>query len=174
MSQLDSLRERFPEAAKDLKLNLGSIFQAESLTPDQVWGTAYCCALFVRSQTLAGAIAADAAAVVSPEVLEDAKAAAAIMGMNTILYRFRHLVHKESYAHRPARLRMQRMMSPQTNKTTFELMSLACAALAGCETCIRAHEEAVLNGGLTEQHVHEVVRIASVISGAAIAAEMSG
>ena len=49
------------------------------------------------------------------------------MGMNTVYYRFRHLVGKESYAQKPARLRMQGMVKPKTNKALFELVSLAIA-----------------------------------------------
>ena len=46
---------------------------------------------------------------------------------------------------------------------------MACAALAGCEACFKAHEETLLGAGLSEDHVHEVVRIAAVIQGAVVA-----
>ena len=38
--------------------------------------------------------------------------------------------------------------------------------------CIRSHEEAVLLGGLTEEHVHDAVRIAAVVNAAALALEL--
>ncbi len=109
------------------------------------------------------------AAPVTADLLEDAQAAASIMGMNTIYYRFRHLVGKESYGKKPARLRMQWMVKPKTGKANFELFSLAIATLAGCENCIKAHESSVLTHGLTEEHVHDAVRIAAVLQGAAVA-----
>ncbi len=116
------------------------------------------------------ALLADArAAGVAPEVFEDAQAAAALMGMNTVYYRFRHLSGKEVYSKKPARLRMQWMAKPKTSKANFELFSLAIAALAGCETCIKAHEGSILHQGLTEDHVHDTVRIAAVLQGAAVA-----
>jgi alkyl hydroperoxide reductase subunit D len=91
------------------------------------------------------------------------------MGMNTVYYRFRHLVGKESYGQKPARLRMQAMVKPQTTKANFELFSMAIAVLAGCETCIKAHEASILQHGLGDEHVHDAVRIAAILSGAAVA-----
>jgi alkyl hydroperoxide reductase subunit D len=89
--------------------------------------------------------------------------------MNTVFYRFRHLVGKPSYGQRQARLRMQWMARPRNGKVFYELLSLAVAALAGCEVCIQAHEASVLKEGLTEEHVHDAVRIAAVLQGAAVA-----
>ena len=37
---------------------------------------------------------------------------------------------------------------------------------------MRAHEKVVLEGGLTEDQVHDAVRIAATIHGAAVALEM--
>src|SRR5580765_3836563 len=140
MPRLDALRETFPEPAKDMKLNLGSIAGCESLDAEQIWGIALACAYFVGDSRLVSALTADAkAAGVSDALFDDAKAAATLMGMNTIYYRFRHLVGKESYAKRPARLRMTWMAKPKTSKATYELMSIAVAALEGCEACIKLH-----------------------------------
>jgi alkyl hydroperoxide reductase subunit D len=127
----------------------------------------------VGEPRLRDALVSDARfAGVTDAVIEDAQAAAALMGMNTIFYRFRHMVGKESYGKRPARLRMQWMSKPRTNKGTFELMSLAIAALAGCEACVKAHENSVLQHGLTEEHVHDAVRVAAILQGAAVALRM--
>jgi len=56
-----------------------------------------------------------------------------------------------------------------TNKTDFELLCLAVSAIHGCEVCIKSHEQAVIEGGLSEDQVHDAVRIAATIKGAAIA-----
>jgi len=167
--QLDALKEALPEPAKDLKANLGSVLGGELLTAHQVWGVALASAYFIGDARLRDAVVADARAAGTPEdVIEDAQAAAALMGMNTVYYRFRHMVGKPSYAQRPARLRMQWMVRPKTNKADFELFSLAVAALAGCEACVKAHEEAVLKGGLSEEQVNDTVRIAAVLQGVAV------
>ena len=99
------------------------------------------------------------------------KAAAAIMGMNTVYYRFRHMIAhtNDKYASMNPQLRMSRMAAVASDKATFELMSMGCAALAGCEMCLASHEKTLLGHGLTEDHVHDAVRIAAVISGFSIA-----
>jgi lipoyl-dependent peroxiredoxin subunit D len=169
MPQVDALRETFPEPVKDIKLNLGNIASSDYLEADQIWGIALASAFYLGEAHLRDALLADARnAGVPPELIEDAQAAAGIMGMNTIYYRFRHLVGKESYSKKPARLRMQWMVKPKTSKGNFELFSLAIATLAGCENCIKAHEASVLSHGLSEEHVHDAARIAAVLQGAAV------
>ena len=91
------------------------------------------------------------------------------MAMNNVYYRFRHVVGKDGYRTKPARLRMNRLGQPKTDKATFELMCLAVSAINGCETCVQSHERSVIEGGLTEEHVHDAVRIAATIRAAAIA-----
>jgi hypothetical protein len=49
---------------------------------------------------------------VEPCVIEDAAAAAALMSMTNIYYRFRHMIGKPSYSENPARLRMNRLAKP--------------------------------------------------------------
>jgi len=46
-------------------------------------------------------------------------------------------------------------------------MSLACAALAGCEACIQSHEASLVQLGRSEEACHDAVRIAAVMSGVA-------
>jgi alkyl hydroperoxide reductase subunit D len=48
-------------------------------------------------------------------------------------------------------------------------MSLAVSAINGCETCVRSHEQVVVTGGLSEDQVHDAVRIAATIRAAAVA-----
>jgi alkyl hydroperoxide reductase subunit D len=173
MSQLEILRESLPEAAKDIKLNLQSVLQATTLTPEQIWGAALASAIASRNQTLVQAVLSDAQGKVETNVIEDAKAAAAVMGMNNVYYRFRHLIGKESYSSKPARLRMNRIARPLSSKTDFELYCLAVSAINGCEMCVRSHEQVVIDGGVTEDQVHDVVRIAATINAVAVSIEMN-
>ncbi len=170
MEQITLIRDELPEPAKDLKINLENVLKADKLSAEQAYGVALSAAYFLRDHHLRDALLADAqASGVTTAVIEDARAAAAIMGMNTIYYRFRHLVHKEAYEQKPARLRMQRMLKPASGKANFEIFSLACAALAGCEMCIKTHEASILQHGLSDDHVHDAVRIAAVIAGVSVA-----
>jgi alkyl hydroperoxide reductase subunit D len=173
---LDALRDSFPEAAKDIKLNLQSVLSSGSLAPAQRWGVAIASAVAARSHALRQALIEAARAEATEAVVDDALAAGALMAMNNVYYRFRHMMeaNKPSYATRPARLRMNRLVNPKASKVDFELFSLAASAIGGCETCVASHEHAVIEGGLSEEQVHDAVRIASVINAAAVALEISG
>ncbi|MCU1228317.1 MAG: alkylhydroperoxidase like protein AhpD family [Acidobacteria bacterium] len=172
MSAVDAVREQLPEAAKDIRLNLQTVLQPGALTTAQRWGVAVASAIAARNPQLRDAILADArAAEVDATVVDDAAAAAVLMGMNNVYYRFRHMVGKESYASLPARLRMNRIAKPATNKADFELFCLAVSAINGCEMCIRSHEAVVVAGGISEEQVNDAVRIASVIHAAAVGLE---
>lgn len=165
MATVGELGDRLGESTKDLRLNISNVLKNSSLDELQRYSVALSSAYFLHAGELAEALRTEAADRLTEDAVEDAKAAAAIMAMNTVFYRFRHMIQKKSYQKRPAGLRMNRMMRPATSKALFELCSLACAALAGCEMCIRSHEESVLAQGLGEEHVHDTIRIASVVNG---------
>lgn len=167
---LETLREALPEYAKDLKLNLQSVLGESSLTQAQRLGTALAVAAATRNLRLRDAIEAETLDQAGPAVLEDALAAAALMGMTNIFYRFRHLVGKEDYAQLPARLRMNRLAKPAGDKLDFELFCLAVSAVNGCEMCVRAHEDALRKGGFTEAQIHDSIRIAATLHGLAAVA----
>jgi alkyl hydroperoxide reductase subunit D len=172
MSRVEELRAAIPDPARDIKLNLQSVLQPGALTPAQRWGVAIASAVATRNARLRDALIADARAEVGGDVVDDALAAAALMAMNNVYYRFRHLVGKESYSQMPARLRMQRIVKPATNKVDFELFCLAVSAINNCEMCIRSHEDVVTRGGLSEEQVHDSIRIAATVNAAAVAIEL--
>ena len=173
MSALESLRAQFPDAAREIKLNLQAVLQTSVLSPAQRWGVALAAALAARNPELARAVRSEAEQHAGAGVVEDAQAAAALMAMNNVYYRFRHMIGKPSYSAMPAKLRMNRLMQPATAKVDFELFSLAVSAINGCEMCLRAHERALLEGGLGEEHVHDAVRIAATIQASALALKVS-
>ena len=171
---LDALRETLPDDLKDIRLNLSSVLTGENLQPAQALGIALAAARFVRAKSLATAVESDIRGGLgdaAAPVISDAVAAAGLMAMNTVYYRFRHMIGKESYGARPPRLRMQRMAKPATSAVEFELMSLACAALAGCEFCLQNHEAKIVAEGTSEDACHDSVRIAAVVAAAAVAVE---
>jgi alkyl hydroperoxide reductase subunit D len=159
---LDALRQRLPEYAKDLKLNLGSLATETLLTPQQRAGTFVASALASRNAEVTQALVAEFAPHLSPEALTAAKAAAAIMAMNNVYYRFTHLVGGQ-YPTMPARLRMNVMAKPGVDKLDFELWSLAVSAVNGCGMCMESHERVVVAGGLSREQAQAAVRIAAVV-----------
>jgi alkyl hydroperoxide reductase subunit D len=168
---IEALKERLPEYAKDIKLNLGTLATEPSLTTQQRAGTFVASALASRNAEVTRAIISEFAPQLSPEALAAAKASASIMGMNNIYYRFTHLVGGD-YERLPAKLRMNVIGKPGVEKVDFELWSLAVSAVNGCGMCLTSHEKVVRAGGLTQEQVQAAVRIASVVH--AVAATLDG
>lgn len=164
---LDDLRERLPDYAKDIRLNLGTLAAETSLTDQQKFGTFVAAALASRNATAIRAIDAWAGAALSPEAKSAAKAAAAIMGMNNVYYRATHLMSEKAYATMPAKLRMNVIGAPGVDKVDFELWSLAVSAVNGCGMCLDAHEKVVRKGGLSAEQVQAAIRIAAAVHAAA-------
>ncbi|MGN5500422.1 alkyl hydroperoxide reductase, partial [Campylobacter coli] len=79
-----------PAYAKDLSLNLSSLANETLLNDQQKWGTFLASAHAVGQPDVVKAI--EAAAQLTPEARDAAKAAAAIMGMNNVYYRALHLM----------------------------------------------------------------------------------
>lgn len=170
MDALEALRTSLPEATKDIRLNLSSVLaDGAPLDMDQRLGCAYAVALATGCHELAAALRSHAQGKASPAALEDATAAAALAAMNNLYYRFRHRIGSESYAQRTPRLRMSRLVQTAGPRTSMELYVLSVSAYNDCETCLQAHERLVREGGLGEEAVHEAVRIAAVVAGAATA-----
>jgi alkyl hydroperoxide reductase subunit D len=168
---IEVLKARLPEYAKDLKLNLGSLATEPTLTTQQRAGTFIASALASRSAEVTAYMVAEFGPQLSPEALNAAKAAAAIMGMNNVYYRFTHLLGGD-YSSMPARLRMNVMARPGVEKEDFELWSLAVSAINGCGMCMESHEKIVRQGGISKEQVQSAVRIAAVVH--AVAATLDG
>jgi alkyl hydroperoxide reductase subunit D len=168
---IQTLKDRLPDYAKDLKLNLGSL-AAETILNDTLKAGTFVAAAFAsRNPEVIAAINAEFADKLVPVDFTAAKAAAAIMGMNNVYYRFLHLAENEEYSRLPAKLRMNVIGAPGTAKENFELWSLAVSAINGCGMCITAHEKVVRAAGLTAEQVQAAVRIAAVVHAVAVALE---
>jgi alkyl hydroperoxide reductase subunit D len=169
---IDSLKDALPDYAKDLKLNLSSLAQDASLSEQQRAGTFIACALAARNAQTTHAVMASFAPALSPEALTAAKAAAAIMAMNNIYYRFTHLASAPDYKTLPARLRMNVIGKPGVDRADFELWCLAVSAINGCGTCIDSHEKVLRETGMSAEQIQAAVRIAAVVH--AVAATLDG
>jgi alkyl hydroperoxide reductase subunit D len=163
---IEALKIALPSYAKDLKLNLGTVFTSTGLNAQQIWGAALSAAIAARNSTVITHISAEAIKILTPEATEAAKAAAAIMGMNNIYYRFIHLVGGD-YSQMPARLRMNVIANPGVDKLDFELWCLGVSAVNGCGMCMESHEHEVIKNGATRDMVQDIIRIAAVIHGIA-------
>jgi alkyl hydroperoxide reductase subunit D len=168
---IETLKNRLPEYAKDLKLNLSSLVSEMVLTDQQRAGTFVASAIASRNTEVTEAVIAEFGARLSPEALNAAKAAAAIMAMNNIYYRFVHLASSPDYMTLPAKLRMNVIGKPGVEKADFELWSLAVSAVNGCGLCIDSHEKVLREAGFSAEQIQAAVRIAAVVHAVAVTLE---
>lgn len=167
---LDALIEKIPDYAKDIRLNLSNVLTPEGapdLTEPQIAGVALAAAYATKRPEVRTAIAAHAEGRVDPAMLQAAKAAASIMGMNNVYYRFTHMMHDEELSRMPAKLRMTVIGNPGVPKVDFELMCLGVSIINGCGMCIESHAHEVGKQGVSKLGVQSVARIVAVIAGAA-------
>ena len=166
MTTLDNIRDAIPDYARDLRLNLGSVLStsgAPGLSEKQIWAVALAAAIASRNAELTRDFEALAAAHLDAAYINGARAAAAIMGMNNVYYRFLHLVEDAEYSTLPARLRMNVIGNPGIAKADFELLALAVSAINGCGTCVASHERALRGHGLEREAIQSAVRIAATV-----------
>lgn len=162
---MDTLIDSLPDYAKDLKLNYSTLVRQDTvLTDAQRWGTIVATAMASKNQRLIGAAVAEASTHIPANVIEGAKGAAAIMGMNNIYYRYLHSISNEKYRTMPARLRMNILRTHGVEHADFELWCEAVSAVNGCQACMDSHEKSVREKGLTEDHILQAIRIASIIN----------
>ncbi|HCA84555.1 MAG TPA: alkyl hydroperoxide reductase [Streptomyces sp.] len=170
---LNELKAAVPDYAKDLKLNLGSVIGNSELPQQQLWGTVLACAIASRSPRVLKELEPEARENLKPEAYTAAKSAAAVMAMNNVYYRTRHLLSDAEYGNLRAGLRMNVIGNPGVDKADFELWSLAVSAINGCGMCLDSHEQVLRKAGLDRETIQEAFKIAAVIQavGATLDAE---
>ena len=168
---MEALKNSLPEHARDLKLNLAALASETILDEEKKAGAFVASAIASRNGAVIRAVNREFAPRLSPAALKAAQAAAAVMAMNNVYYRFTHLVESEEYARLPARLRMNVVANPGTSKENFELWSLAVSAVNGCGKCLAAHERVLRAAGVGAEQVQAAARIAAVVHAVAVTLE---
>ncbi|WP_315761838.1 carboxymuconolactone decarboxylase family protein [Sphingomonas sp. Y38-1Y] len=160
---LKEFASALPDYAKDIRLNVGSLLNEAGLNDQRKYGTILACAHGSGHKPLVEAAEAECAPKLSPEAANAARAAAAVMAMNNVYYRFTHLASNEEYRTMPAKLRMNVIGAPGIDKVDFELFSLAVSAMNGCGMCIDSHEKVLRKAEVSASNVQDAARIASVM-----------
>jgi alkyl hydroperoxide reductase subunit D len=172
---LETLKQRLPAYAKDLKLNLGSVIGSSTLSEQLLWGTVLATAIASRNPLVLRELDEDARDNLSAEAYEAARAAAAIMAMNNIYYRSKHLLSDAGvtgYDDVPAKLRMQVIgTSGGVDKADFEFWCFAVSAVNGCGQCLASHEQVLREAGMSRDQINDALRIASIVHAVAVTLE---
>ncbi|ACB96040.1 carboxymuconolactone decarboxylase family protein [Beijerinckia indica] len=168
---IDSLKDKLPDFAKDVRLNLSNIANDDTLGEQTKYGLMLACAVATRNAEVLKAFDQECTPHLAPAARDAALAAATIMAMNNVYYRFVHLASNKAYGTLPAKLRMNIIGNPGVPKTDFELWSLAVSAINGCGMCIDSHEKVLLNADTTQDTIQTAVRFAAIIQSTAVALE---
>lgn len=173
MEFLQTIKGRIPDYAKDIRLNLDGTIARSSLEGNDAVGVALAAAFATKSKVLTDAIRN--AGVLSPEEVNGALTAAALMGMNNVWYPYIEMADDSDLAQQKAELRMNAYANNGgVDKRRFEMYALAASIIGKCHFCIKSHYDLLKNHqGMSAQQLRDVGRIAAVINAAAqvIAAE---
>ncbi len=164
---LKEFADGLPDYAKDLRLNVGSLLNDQQLGDQRKYGLLLACAHGTGYRPIVAAAEAEAEGKLSPEAANAARAAAAVMAMNNVYYRFVHLASNPVYGTLPAKLRMNVIGAPGIDKADFELFSLAVSAMNGCGMCIDSHEKVLIQHNVKAETIQTAARIAAVIKAVA-------
>ena len=164
---LREFAEALPDYAKDIRLNLNSLAGDQTLNDQRKYGLLLTTAHGSGYKPLVEAAEAECAPKLSPEAANAARAAAAVMAMNNVYYRFTHLASNKEYGTLPAKLRMNVIGAPGIDKADFELFCLAVSAQNGCGMCIDSHEKVLKGHGVPADVIQAAARIGAVMTAAA-------
>jgi lipoyl-dependent peroxiredoxin subunit D len=156
-----------PDHAKDLRLNMSSLLNDQTLGDQRKYGLLLACAHGTGYRPLVAAAEAEVEGKLSSEATNAARSAAAVMAMNNVYYRFVHLASNPEYGTMPAKLRMNAIANSGVEKVDFELFSLAVSAQNGCGMCIDSHERVLLQHGVKAETIQFAARIAAVTTAVA-------
>jgi alkyl hydroperoxide reductase subunit D len=167
MHSLKEFADTLPDYAKDLRLNVGSLLNDQTLGDNRKLGLILACAHGTGYRPLVAAAEAEVEGKIDPAYANAARSAAAVMAMNNVYYRFVHLASNPVYGTLPAKLRMNAIGNPGIDKADFELFSLAVSAQNGCGMCIDSHERVLSQHGVNAEIIQTAARIAAVMKAVA-------
>ncbi|MEO8738424.1 MAG: carboxymuconolactone decarboxylase family protein [Casimicrobiaceae bacterium] len=166
MEYIAAIKDRIPEYAKDIRLNLDAVLARSSLEPHHAAGAALASAFAAKSPVLVDAIRNTAA--LDATQAQAALTAAALMGMNNVWYPFLEMAGDADLKTMRAELRMNAYATHGgIDRTSFELYALAASIVGKCEFCVQSHYKLLRENGLSTQQLRDVGRIAAVINAAA-------
>ena len=166
MSWLDELKDKVPDWAKDIRLNLDGVINRSTIQDADV----------VKGIALASAVAAGNKFVTETIISEfgneterqAALTAAALMGMNNVWYPYVEMTEDANLKGLPAQLRMNAYATHGgTTKANFEAYALAASIVGKCHFCVKSHYLTLQKEGYTIEQLRDIGRIAAVINSTA-------
>jgi lipoyl-dependent peroxiredoxin subunit D len=173
MDFLNALKERIPDYAKDIRLNLDGVLARSSLDAADALGAGLAAAYAAKSKPIVDAIRGSGQ--LSDTDVNAALQAAALMGMNNVWYPYVEMADDADLKSQRAELRMNAYATHGgVDKKRFELFALAASIVGKCHFCVQSHYKMLKENGLTAQQLRDVGRIAAVVQAAALAISAEG
>ena len=164
MEFLNAIKDRIPDYAKDIRLNLDAVVARSSLPPEDALGVALAAAFASKSAPLIEAFRANTPAAEANAALT----AAALMGMNNVWYPYVEMAADEELKTVRPELRMNAYASSGgVEKKKFEAYALAASIVGKCHFCVQSHYALLKKEGDTVQQLRDIGRIAAVVNAAA-------
>ena len=166
MEFIAAIKDRIPDYAKDIRLNLDAVLARSSLEPRHAAGAALAAAFAARSKPLVDAIRGSAG--LDAAHVQAALTASSLMGMNNVWYPFVEMAADADLKTMRAELRMNAYASHGgVDRPSFELYALSASIVGKCEFCVQSHYKLLRESGFTTQQLRDVGRIAAVMNAAA-------
>ncbi|MGI4816055.1 MAG: carboxymuconolactone decarboxylase family protein [Janthinobacterium lividum] len=167
MEFLNSIKALIPDYAKDIRLNIDGTIARSSLEGNDAVGVALACAFAAKSAVLVRTIRD--AGVLSPEEVNAALTAAALMGMNNVWYPYLEMADDADLKTQPAGLRMNAYATHGgVDQRRFEMYALAASIIGKCHFCVKSHYALLRKEqGMSTQQLRDVGRIAATINSVA-------
>ena len=167
MDFLSKLKERIPDYAKDVRLNLDGAIARSSLASDEAVGVALAAAFAARSPFIINTIRNSGQ--LDAQHVQAALTAAALMGMNNVWYPFVEMTGDSELRTVPAQLRMNAYANhADIEPRVFEMFALAASIVGKCTYCVASHYALLKKGGMDLTQLRDIGRIAAVVQAAAL------
>ncbi len=165
MDFLNAIKDKLPDYAKDIRLNLDAVVARSSLAPEDATAVALAAAFAAKSKPLI-----DAFSAATPEAERNgALTAAALMGMNNVWYPYLEMAGDEELKTVRPELRMNAYATHGgVSKLKFESYALAASIVGKCHFCVGSHYGLLKQEGITVQQLRDIGRIAAVVNAAAL------
>jgi len=175
METLVSIKDKIPDWAKDIRLNLDAVINRSTLPAPDALGAALAAAHAARSPALVAAFKQALSELSADAIAQAALTAAALMGMNNIWYPYVEMSADAQLKTLPAQLRMNAYANHGgVEKKQFELYALAASIIGKCHFCVQSHYQLLKKEGLSVEQLRDIGRIAAVINAAALVLTAQG
>lgn len=160
MSWVEDIKNRIPDYAKDMRLNLDTIANRSTLDQDVVKGICLAAAFAAGNKQLTDEIANHC----DDETRNAAFTAASLMAMTNMWYPYVEMTGDPDLKGLPPGLRMNAIMSHGgTTKVKFESYSLAASIVGRCHFCVKAHYDTLKKEGMSIDQLRDVGRTAAIV-----------